>query len=223
MIICGLLFGLALHAQDRQKEINDIKKSKRYVYASATSTISKEEATHSAKDLLMLEVEQWIKDEKKDDVAGYVVKVKNCTSQIETQRGKLYRVFVYVAKKDVLPYFQDEEVTNVKTGITSTVENLAAEPRLSASEEKMLQIQTFDHINAYIQARKADGTLADCGKYATWSKNENVYLFVYTPQAKVCAIIKAFNSELVNMSTLQADSMANYKGCGAIWIKMNEQ
>ncbi len=232
--LCSALLVFSLQAQNSLKEINAIKKSKHYVYATATSSNSQEEAVQSAKDLLMLEVEQWLKDEKKGDLAGYVVKVKNSTSQIETQRGKLYKVFVYVAKKDVLPYYQDEEVETVKTltpsaadTLTSVVESIPADTvvalKLTETEEQMLKIKTFDELNAYIKEQKANEKLADCGKYATWPKEANVYLFVYNPQAKVCAVIKAYGGELVNLETLQKDSIDNYKGCGAIWIKMNDE
>lgn len=230
-----LLLAMATHAQDSQQEINDIKKSKHYVYAVAASTQSKEDAAQRAKDLLLLEVEQWLKDEKKDDFAGYVVKVKNNTSQIDTQRGKLYRVFVYVAKKDVLPYYKDEEVETVKKDTVQKAapnSSVAVEPRtkqtetqkvtLAAAEEQMLMISKFADINSYIKEKKADGTILDCGKYATMPKDANMYVFVYNKNGEVCAKIKKFGTESINMSTLQKDNVANYKGCGAIWIKVKE-
>ncbi len=235
-MLCGFLFALSLYAQDNQKEINNIKKSKHYVYASATSTTSKEEAAQSAKDLLLLEVEQWLKDEKKDDVVGYVVKVKNSSLQIETQRGKLYRVFAYVAKKNVLPFYKDEEIESVRKDTVKTeqqntpvaatpkVEQLAvAKPTLTPEEEKMVKIDQFDDLNAYVAGLKASGAISDYGKYATMPKDSDIYLFVYNTQGEICAKIKRFSSESLNMSTWKKDDVTNYKKCGAIWIKMKEQ
>lgn len=240
MTICCALFCLTCIAQGSQREINEIKKSKHYVYAMAASANSKEEATESAKALLMLEVEQWLKEEKKDDVAGYVAKVKNNTAQIETQRGKLYRVFVYVAKKDILPYYNDEEIETVKSGNVNkltvktepqtipaaTVEKIeqpnVTQVTLTATEKQMLTIDKFADINAYISENKANGKIGDCGKYTTMPKDADVYMFVYNKQGEVCAKIKKTGAELLNMNTLQRDDIANYKGCGAIWIKMKE-
>ena len=243
MTFCFLLFGVMLHAEDSQQEINNIKKSKRYVYAMAASNQSKEDAILRAKDLLLLEVEQWLKDEKQGDFAGYVVKVKNNASQIETQRGKLYRVFAYVAKKDVLPYYDDEEIETVKKDSATTVQQsapVAAEPKaeqrveqrveqpetpqmtLTAAEEEMLGIDKFDDIYAYVAKKTADGTITDYGKYLQMPKNEDVYVFVYDTQGNIPAKIKRYGGKSLNMGTLKEDKVERYEGCGAIWIKVKE-
>jgi hypothetical protein len=248
MTFCCLLFGVMLHAEDSQQEINNIKKSKRYVYAMAASNQSKEDAILRAKDLLLLEVEQWLKDEEQGDFAGYVVKVKNNASQIETQRGKLYRVFAYVAKKDVLPYYDDEEIETVKKDSATTVQQsapVAAEPKveqreeqleeqreeqqpetpevtLTAAEEEMLAIDKFDDIYTYVAKKTADGTITDYGKYLRMPKNEDVYVFVYDTQGNVPTKIKRYGGKSLNMGTLKEDKVERYEGCGAIWIKVKE-
>ena len=229
MIICGWLCCLASMAQGSLQEINDIKKSKRYVYAMAASSQSKEDATQRAKDLLLLEVEQWLKEEKTEDFAGYVVKVKNNTAQIETQRGKLFRVFVYVAKKDILPYAQNEEVETVKmeaslpdTASVKPEQSAAPKVTLTATEEQMLKIDSFEALTSYIKENRANGKITDYGKYATMPKDADVYVFVYNPQGGISARIKRFGAESLNLSTLQKDDVANYKGCGAIWVKIKE-
>ena len=229
MIICGLLCCLTSMAQGSLQEINDIKKSKRYVYAMAASAQSKEDATQRAKDLLLLEVEQWLKEEKTEDFAGYVVKVKNNTAQIETQRGKLFRVFVYVAKKDILPYAQNEEVETVKMEASSTdtasvkpEQSVAPKVTLTSTEEQMLKIDSFEALTSYINENKANDKITDYGKYATMPKDADVYVFVYNPQGGISARIKRFGAESLNLSTLQKDDVANYKGCGAIWVKIKE-
>lgn len=229
MIICGLLFCLVSMAQGSLQEINDIKKSKRYVYAMAASSQSKEDAALRAKDLLLLEVEQWLKEENKQDFAGYVVKVKNNTAQIETQRGKLFRVFVYVAKKDILPYSKDEVVETVKmeasapdTTSIKPEQPIVPKDTLTAAEKQMLSIDTFDALTSYIKENKANDKITDYGKYATLPKDADVYVFVYNPQGGISAKIKKFGEESLNMSTLQKDDVANYKGCGAIWVKFKE-
>lgn len=222
IILYCFLSCLTIHAQDNQQDINSIKKSKRYVYASATSTKSKEEAVQSAKELLLLEVEQWFKDEKKDGASGYIVKVKNNTSQIETQRGKLYRVFVYVAKKDILPYYEGEEVETVKAVPSMKSQATELKPQLTEAEERILKINKFDEIKPYVMELKEKGTCDSYGKYANMPQDADVYIFIYNQQGEVCAKIKKFGSESINMSTWQNDDVTNYKECGAIWIKMKE-
>ena len=95
-------------AQDEQKEINKIKKNTNYLYAMGTSSTSAEDASSNARELLALEIEQWLKDNTKGDYSGYIAKSKENVSEIKTQRGNIIRAFVYVSKKDILP-FQKEE------------------------------------------------------------------------------------------------------------------
>ena len=236
---CCSVFSILMLAQNNQQEINAIKKSKHYVYAMAVSAQSKEDAELRAKDLLLLEVEQWLKDEKEEGYAGYVVKVKNNTSQIETQRGKLYRVFAYVAKKDVLPYNEGEEIETVwKDSIKDSVQAApqndapAVEPEaeqpevqsetLTAAEKRMLEIMKFSELNSYLAEQKTGGNLVDCGKYVTMPKDSDMYIFVYDKQGDIRAKIKKSGARAINMSTLQEDDVTNYKGCGAIWIRIKE-
>ena len=103
-------------AQNEQQQINDIKRNISFIYATGTSSVSSEEASNNAKDLLALEIEQWLKECSVDSIAGYVAKSKESLSQISTQRGRLSRVLAYVNKIDILPYYKQEEVMVVNFG-----------------------------------------------------------------------------------------------------------
>ena len=59
---CLFLFIGTIFAQNEQKVINAIKSSKNFLYATGTSTVSSEEASNNAKDLLALEIEQWLQE-----------------------------------------------------------------------------------------------------------------------------------------------------------------
>lgn len=100
----------ALCAQNVQQEINAIKSNLDYLYATGTSITSEDEAYNNASDLLVLEIEQWLKENTKDNIAGYIAKSRDCLSQIATKRGKLYRVLAFVKKKDILPFYKEDEV-----------------------------------------------------------------------------------------------------------------
>jgi len=110
--LIGILFfsSLFVHAQNEMKEINGIKSNINFLYATGTSSLSAEDAANNAKDLIALEIEQWLKENASDNITGYVAKSKENLSQIKTRRGNLYRVFVYVKKADVLPYYKEEDV-----------------------------------------------------------------------------------------------------------------
>lgn len=110
MVLITLSIGNVLMAQDAQKSMNEIKSNVNYVYATGTSMVSSDEASQNAKDLLNAEIEEWLKQSNEKDIAGYIAKSQEQLSMIRTQRGSLYRVFVYVHKADVLPYYKEEKV-----------------------------------------------------------------------------------------------------------------
>lgn len=112
--------GNGLMAQDAQKSMNEIKSNVNYVYATGTSIVSSDEASQNAKDLLNAEIEEWLKQSNEKDIAGYIAKSQEQVSMIKTQRGSLYRVFVYVHKADVLPYYKEEKVISGAFGTDET-------------------------------------------------------------------------------------------------------
>lgn len=99
-----------LAQEDKNAEINKIKRSRDYLTVTGTSMASAEEASENAKMLIDVEIEQWLQENAEGDIAGYVAKSKENLAVIETKHGSLFRAFIYVKKKDILPYYEDETV-----------------------------------------------------------------------------------------------------------------
>ena len=99
-----------LAQEDKNAEINKIKRNRDYLTVTGTSMFSAEEASENARMLIDVEIEQWLKENAEGDIAGYVAKSKENLAVIETKRGSLFRAFIYVKKKDILPYYEDETV-----------------------------------------------------------------------------------------------------------------
>lgn len=99
-----------LAQEDKNAEINKIKRSRDYLTVTGTSMASAEEASENAKMLIDVEIEQWLQENAEGDIAGYVAKSKENLAVIETKHGSLFRAFIYVKKKDILPYYKDETV-----------------------------------------------------------------------------------------------------------------
>ena len=99
-----------LAQEDKNAEINKIKRSRDYLTVTGTSMVSAEEASENARMLIDVEIEQWLQGNAEGDIAGYVAKSKENLAVIETKRGSLFRAFIYVKKKDILPYYEDETV-----------------------------------------------------------------------------------------------------------------
>ena len=99
-----------LAQEDKNAEINKIKRSRDYLTVTGTSMVSAEEASENARMLIDVEIEQWLQGNAEGDIAGYVAKSKENLAVIETKRGSLFRAFIYVKKKDILPYYENETV-----------------------------------------------------------------------------------------------------------------
>ena len=262
LFLCLLMVSSVLFSQNEQQEINAIKSDLNYLYATGTSIASEDEATENAKDLLVLEIEQWLKENNTSDIAGYVAKSRENLAQIMTKRGKLYRVFAYVKKKDILPYYEEEKVMvvsyegsqndkhstakpsqeSIATPVVvepveaptisvaqdddapNDVEAIVSEPLYTPNEteREMLDIKTFIGLNDYINQGREDESIVDVGKYSNLPKSGMVYVFVHNREGKIAACMKVVDGTPTNLSTGKADEITNYKGCGAIWIKLKE-
>ena len=100
----------ALAQEDKNAEINKIKRSRDYLTVTGTSMVSAEEASENARMLIDVEIEQWLQENAEGDIAGYIAKSKENLAVIETKRGSLFRAFIYVKKKDILPYYENKTV-----------------------------------------------------------------------------------------------------------------
>ena len=109
--LCNWLINPALAQQEKNEEINRIKRDLSYLTATGTSTTNTEEASENAKILIISEIEQWLSENAKGDISGYLAKSEEHLSFIETKTGRLYRSFAYVKKTDILPDYKDETVS----------------------------------------------------------------------------------------------------------------
>jgi hypothetical protein len=110
VVMAFLAYGQVSYAQNEVRDMNAIKNNQNYIYATGTSIVNTEEASQNAKDLLNAEIEDWLTKNKESDIAGYIAKSQEQLGLIKTQRGNLFRVFAYVHKADILPYYKDETV-----------------------------------------------------------------------------------------------------------------
>lgn len=95
---------MAQEGESPSKTINKIKRDGSYVYAEATAK-TREEAAEAAKQLLLIEISQYVATKKKFSGADQVlIKDMQTESQsIEMPRGDMTRVFLYVKKMTLLP------------------------------------------------------------------------------------------------------------------------
>ncbi len=242
-LLCLTMVGTVRAQQNTEikQEINRIKKSSFYLYGETTMP-DKEEALQTAIDILQNEAQKWAQAKrKKNEVDSNLIltNIEQVSSKVELPRGNMYRAFVYVKKADVLISKNavvmglkkdtlQEIISEPKQELKSTVEVIDAgrkehENKADTQPEvinKLLALQKFDEIKTCVEALKRDGDITDYNKYAALSNPEDYILIIYNRSAEVEAILGT-GKERINLKTNQPDGIANYKGRGAIGVRLS--
>lgn len=144
MVVMACFLSLSFSfAQDKQMEINKIKKDRNYLTATGSSTVSEEDALKKAREQIDALIVQWLTENAKEDISGYVAKSKESLTVIDTKRGNLFRSFVYVKKQEILPYYKgDVMISDLPQEQPTEAETTALAPRLEDTPERK---ETTDH------------------------------------------------------------------------------
>ena len=133
LLLCmALWMSVSATAQggDPRTTINQIKKSKAFLYGEATM-LDKDAAYELANEILQQEIETWAKDHSKKEADRVVaVDVHQLVDSIVLPRVNMIRVFLYVRKKNLIPIYEkagvvivdkeaDEPSPTLTQGITS--------------------------------------------------------------------------------------------------------
>lgn len=228
IMLCLLLFGVCVHAQDNdvkvKKQINSIKKNSQYLYGEATAE-SEVEAKDLAEDILYQEINQWAAQKKrlKNSPNIVVSNKKELQTAFSLPRGNMYRYFVYVKKSDIMPGENVEVIYN-NIPEASKVEHI---PQPSAEQDYPEAVKIIASYTDYynmadkIKDLKAEGKIRHYARYASLEKPEIYYLAIYNTEGKVVAVLTP-GTNRTNVKTSQPDKVTNYSGCGAIGFTVNE-
>lgn len=231
-LLPAIMGSYAQQTEDQKKEINKIKKSSLYLYAETTMP-DKEEAMATAIDILQREAQKWVneKRKKKETDADWDLVMTNVTqsyNQIELPRGNMYRAFAYVKKSDIL---------TTKNVIVSDLENPAPEeetaeeaiaesPKAQPAElpeaiKRLLALEKYEELPPCVDALKEEGLITEYNRYASLPNPDDYVLIIYNRAGEIEAILSE-GSERTNMRTGRTDGVANYKGRGAIGVKLSK-
>lgn len=202
---------------DVKKEINKVKKSSQYIYAESTAP-TEEEARAYAEERLFDEVNKWVSTQKKMKGSANLVvnNRKELWTTLSMPRGtNMYRYFIYVKKKDIIP--TDNAVVIANESLPAVEEKL--QPVLPEAINLLAGITDYYAMAEKVKQLKAEGKIEDYGRYASLDDPDECYLIIYNKEAKVVAILTP-GPERLNIKTNQPDGVANYSGCGAIGIEV---
>lgn len=202
---------------DVKKEINKVKKSSQYIYAESTAP-TEEEARAYAEERLFDEVNKWVSTQKKMKGSANLVvnNRKELWTTLSMPRGtNMYRYFIYVKKKDIIP--TDNAVVIANESLPAVEEKL--QPVLPEAINLLAGITDYYAMAEKVKQLKAEGKIDDYGRYASLDDPDECYLIIYNREGKVVAILTP-GPERLNVKTNQPDGVANYSGCGAIGIEV---
>lgn len=235
IILLSLIYGITCFGQPSSsevvKQINVIKMNKDYITAESTADTS-DNAYENARALLEVNIEEWIKSTKAtENIQWFIAKSGNSILELKTMRGNRYRYFLYVKKSDIMAFKEPADIivapmqsdnpqqtivvplSEEVSPLPSVIENIY---QPNDEEKRMLLVDNFSHIEHFI---RQNSDISDYGKFKNLPPTGDCYLFVYTRDGEVPAVLLRNNSGFINVKNGICDDMGNYKGCGAIWFR----
>lgn len=231
-LFVAIIGSYAQQTEEQKKEINKIKKSSLYLYAETTMP-DKEEAMETAIDMLQREAQKWANEKKKKketdvNLELVMTNVTQSYNKIELPRGNMYRAFAYVKKSDILM---------TKNVIVSNLEEPDSEKEISAAPiteesknqsvklpeviKRLLVLKKYEEVPPCVENLKQEGLITEYNRYAFLPSPDDYVLIIYNREGEVEAILSE-GPKRMNMRTQKADGVANYKGRGAIGVKLNK-
>ena len=222
VLCCMMVFALASFSQsveEQKRKINAIKKSNSYIYAEATLA-SEQEALDLAQELLYQRVNEYIANKKKfkDAKETVIINQNYASEQIKLPRGNMYRAFMFVKKSDVIP---------TENAVVGRVETKEDEPStvefIQDNTEDVItticNLRTLEEMRSELSRLKQEDKIASYAKYSELASPENFILIIYNKLGLVKAVLSE-GKQRTNLNTNQPDSISNYKGTGAVGVKL---
>ena len=214
--------------EEKKKEINAIKKNSDYIYAEATMA-DQQAAIDLAKEILYQNVNEWVAKQKKFAGASNLITV-NTNYSVEDMtlpRGNWFRAFMYVKKTDIIPA-GNVTVMKVVQKEPEAAEAAPAEPAAKPEspediiKKQLLECENTGQMSTQLKNLKAEGKIADFQKLNTITSPEEYVIVIFSPRDGVIRAILSEGAERTNLKTGQPDQISNYKGNGAIGIKIKK-
>lgn len=219
-------------------EINSIKKDPLYIYAEST-TENRDDAMDMAIEALEGKARMWVKLQREvrqlpanleiadiDDVCG----------RIEMPRGNMNRAFVYIKKDDIFrtggsrTEARNQQAEEARRNVAPATAEPFGTPKQPAAQPapapavhpaiaRLLTLKKYDEVVPMLDGLKAEGLVASYARYAQLGNPNDYVLIIYNRQAQIEAILSTGASR-TNLATGAPDGVDNYKGRGAIGVKL---
>ena len=199
--------GCTAQTVDMNNRINEIKRDTTWIYAEATMKTLRD-AEEGANLLFEANISEWVRYEFGEDFVEQIIeKARQSRDEIQMPRGFYFRVFVFVKKDSIVVELPKPEIKEKKF-------------MLNEEELEMVSLDSFYMIEPYIKLLKNKGKLVAYGKFKNMPTDDSCYLFIYSKEGDIVAVLKNMVDKTMNLKTLEEDLINNYKNCGAIWFQL---
>lgn len=169
------------------------------------------------------------KEEKFAGSTKIVTKNSNYTvEQITMPRANMYRAFMYVKKSDIFPA-DNVEVRDTPVEVATAKETKPKEAKVTPISDsnrdfvvsQLLPIKNTGQLSAKLKELKTAGKIVEYDNLrGLKDKNKTEYIMVvFNKEGNVEAILSEGENR-VNLLTSAPDQLTNYKGRGAIGVKV---
>ena len=229
LVLCSMT-ALAQTVDEQKKKIASIKKSNSYIYAEVTTT-DQQQAIDLATDLLHKNVNEWAAKKKKFAGSTNIVTLNTnyTVDQITMPRANMFRAFMYVKKSDVIPAV-NVEVRQTPSEIAAkdakpkaaTVSHISNTTR-DAVVSELLPIKNTGQLSEKLKQLKASGKVQEYANLrGLKDKNQAEYIMVvFNKEGNIEALLSESENR-TNLATGKTDQLTNYKGRGAIGVKVSK-
>lgn len=213
--------------EEKKTEINAIKKSSDYIYAETTMP-DQEAAINLATEILYQNVNEWVAKQKKFAGASKVITINTNYSidNMTLPRGNWFRAFMYVKKTDIIPA-GNVAVMKVVQKEPETVEVTPSDPEIKPEspediiKKQLQECENTGQMSTLLKNLKAEGKITDYQKLNTITSPNEYIIAIFSKEGVIRAILSE-GAERTNLKTGQPDQISNYKGNGAIGIKIKK-
>lgn len=229
LTLCSMT-ALSQTIEEQKKKIASIKKSNSYIYAEVTTT-DQQQAVDLATDLLHKNVNEWAAKQKKFAGSAKIVTLNTnyAVDQITMPRANMFRAFMYVKKSDIIPA-ENVEVRQTPAEVVAkapkpkaaTVSPIGNSIRDAVTSE-LLTIRNTSQLSEKLKQLKANGKVQEYANLrGLKGKNQAEYIMViFNKEGNIEALLSEGENR-TNLSTGKTDQLTNYKGRGAIGVKVSK-
>lgn len=219
---------LAQSLDERKRQIAEIKKSGEYIYADVTAN-TEQDAFEQAEEKLYSNINAYIAKAKYVNENAKASDVYN-VEKIEIPRANLFRAFLYVKATDIVPDEEEpgEDIQDA-SGSMDVPENAVSSeipeeqvPAASPREQvlaRILSFETFAELKTQLADMKQQGKIQSYAMYKNLAKPEEFILIIFDADGNVRSVLSEGKNR-VNLKTNTADDIHNYKGLGAVGVKI---